>query len=171
MTERPSTPGRRFFYVAALFALLFAADFMLGPTSYAAAADGAVLSVFVIVLVTWLLRSSVGLHHIRAQEGPTDPSSRGPIARTSSVVGMAMGGDYTSRAEVARTLGAALSLTEGRATGPLLGDPALEQVLSPLRPEPTAKRVKATRASREEYLKSLEEAVERIERGGSFLGE
>ena len=167
-------------YLLALFALLFFTDFFLGSTPFAAIGDAAVLAIFVLFLSRGLLVRSVSLDALEGQAVSNHEPPIGPIAGATTLVKMAMGGDYASRARIARTMAEALESSsresyggEVREKGRLelierdrrLGD--LLEVLKPARPDPTTDRVKATKASRERYLRNLEGALGLATRGGS----
>jgi hypothetical protein len=162
---------RKLVYVAALFVVLIFADYLLGSTPYSDAADAVLLAVFVIYLARGLINESVGLRRIRGSEGRRGFRSSGPIEREASLVSLAMGGDYSSRADIARTLRESLELAEGPVgLEASVMEPGLRQVLSPKRPEPGEKAPKATKASREEYLRSLEEVLSKVSPEGVTRG-
>ncbi len=166
MSVSSSRLRRRLIPIAVLFGLLFGADFVLGSTPYSGAAELVVLLGFAVLLAWGLLSGSLGLKRIIGQESATAPGSTGPIARGATVVALAMGGDYGARAEVARTLKEAMA--EYGVKGTM--DPRAAAVLDPQRPDPGT-RQKATKASREEYLRSLEEALVVASSGGVGIGE
>jgi len=127
---------------------------LLGPTEYGGAADAVVLVLFVIVLALSLRSGSLKLRRIGGEEGTARSAAAGPISKEASVLRLAMGGDYASRAEIARILGD--SIEPNPDGSPFGGDESA--LMNPPRPEP-GRSEKATKASREMYLRSVEEAL------------
>jgi hypothetical protein len=158
-------------------------ELILGSSSAGLAVDSLVLFLIVLVLVVRMLRGSVGLSHMAGQEESSGRPSRGTIAWNSTLVGMAMKGDYMSRMEIARTLRVSLACVGGET--PRMGehsfswdqsldgaeglvDGSISTILSPVRPDRAAKRGKASKQAKEEYLRSLEGAVKKV--GGLSIG-
>ena len=157
---------RRVIPMAAVLVLLFASDYILGGLGYSGAVDGVILVVFTIFLGTGMLSRSSGLNRLRGDRTVKREPSAGPIGKEVSILSLAMGGDFASRCDIARTLREAAEQSGGAEANRLGRSP----VLNPVRQEP-GREVKATKSSREAYLRSVEEALTAADPEGHHGGE